>query len=173
MGFGQCGPHLRTSMYSAAFEHPVVQIRTHDLWEAPFRHAVSAVTIPGKGSDYGIAYVDSKKQPFDGSKTYKLNIPANPPVNNFWSVVLYDSQTRAQLQTSQRFPALDSVSGKFKKNTDGSIDLYFAPKAPKGMENNWLETIPGKGWFIALRMYGPLEPWIDKTWRPSEIELVK
>ncbi len=132
-----------------------------------------AVTIPGKGSDYGIAYVDSNKQPFDGSKTYKLNIPANPPVNNFWSVTVYDSQTRSQLQTSQRFPALDSLSGNFKKNADGSIDLYFAPKAPTGMKDNWLETVPGKSWFIALRMYGPLEPWINKTWRPGEVEPVE
>ncbi len=132
-----------------------------------------AVSIPGKGSDYGIAYVDSKKQPFDGSMTYKLNIPANPPVNNFWSVTTYDSQTRSQLQTSQPFPALDSLSGKFEKNKDGSIDLYFAPQTPEGMENNWLETVPGKSWFVALRMYGPLEPWINKTWRPGEIELVK
>ncbi len=77
------------------------------------------------------------------------------------------------MQTSQSFPALDSLSGKFKKNADGSIDLYFAPKAPKGMETNWLETIPGKGWFIALRMYGPLEPWIKKTWRPGEVEPVE
>lgn len=132
-----------------------------------------AVTIPGKGSDYGIAYVDSKKQPFDGSKTYKLNVPANPPVNDFWSVTLYDSQTRSQLQTSQQFPALDSLSGEFKKNADGSVDIYFGPKAPKGMESNWLETVPGKSFFIGFRMYGPLEPWINKTWRPGEIELVK
>ena len=60
-----------------------------------------------------------------------------------------------------------------KKNEDGSYDLYFGPKAPEGMEGNWLETIPGKSWFTILRMYGPLEPWIDKTWRPSEIELVE
>jgi len=132
-----------------------------------------AVTIPGKGSDYAIAYVDSKKQPINGSKTYELNIPANPPVKHFWSVVLYDSQTRSQLQTSQRFPALDSLSGRFKTNADGSIDLYFAPKALKGRENNWLETIPGKSFFVALRMYGPLEPWIDKTWRPGEVEPVE
>ena len=88
-------------------------------------------------------------------------------------MVLYDSQTRSQLQTSQRFPALDSLSGNFKTNADGSIDLYFAPKAPKGMENNWLETIPGKSFFVALRMYGPLEPWINKTWRPGELEPVE
>jgi len=132
-----------------------------------------AVSIPGKGSDYAIAFLDSRKQPFDGSKTYKLNIPANPPVNNFWSVTVYDPQTRSLLQTDQPVPALDSVSGKFKKNADGSIDLYIAPKAPKGMESNWLQVIPGKSFFVALRMYGPLESWINKTWRPSEIELVK
>ena len=132
-----------------------------------------AVTIPGAGSDYAIAFVDSNKQPFDGSQNYKLNIPANPPVNNFWSVTLYDSQTRSQLRTGQRFPALDSLSGEFKKNADGSVDLYFGAKPPNGMENNWLETVPGKSFFVALRMYGPLEPWINKTWRPGEVELVR
>jgi hypothetical protein len=53
------------------------------------------------------------------------------------------------------------------------IEVYFGPKPPEGFENNWLETVPGKGWFVALRMYGPLEPWIEKTWRPGEIELVE
>jgi hypothetical protein len=60
-----------------------------------------------------------------------------------------------------------------KKNADGSIDIYFAPKAPKGYENNWIQTIPKKSWFIIFRAYGPLEPWLDKTWRPGEIELVE
>ena len=132
-----------------------------------------ALTRAGAGSDYAITYVDSKKQPFDGSKTYKLNIPANPPAKAFWALTLYDNQTRSQLQTSQSFPSVGSQTDGIKKNDDGSYDMYFAPKAPKGFENNWLETIPGKGWFVVLRMYGPLEPWIDKTWRPGEIELVK
>ena len=96
-----------------------------------------------------------------GARTYKLNIPADPPVNNFWSMTVYDSQTRSQLRTGQPLPALDSVSGEFKKNEDGSIDLYFGPRAPAGMESNWLETVPGKSFFVALRMYGPLEPWED------------
>jgi len=60
-----------------------------------------------------------------------------------------------------------------KKNDDGSFDIYFGPEAPAGFENNWLQTISGKSWFIILRMYGPLEPWIDRSWRPSEIESVK
>ena len=132
-----------------------------------------AVTKAGAGSDYGLAYVDSKKMPFDGSKTYKLNIPANPPAKDFWALTMYDNQTRSMLQTSQAFPTVGSQTEGLKQNEDGSYDIYFAPKPPKGYENNWLETMPGKGWFVGLRLYGPLEPWIEKTWRPGEIELVE
>jgi hypothetical protein len=129
-----------------------------------------AVTIPGKGSDYGLAYVDSEKKPFDGDETYKLHLPPNPPAKDFWAVTIYDTQTRFQLQTSQPFPTVGSQTDGIKANADGSFDLYFGPKAPKGFEGNWLETIPGKSFFVGLRLYGPLEPWIEKTWRPSEIE---
>ncbi len=86
---------------------------------------------------------------------------------------MYDTQTRSQLQTSNPYPTLGSQNKGIKKNADGSYDVYFGPKPPKGQESNWLETIPGKSWFVGLRMYGPLEPWINKTWRPSEIERVK
>ncbi len=131
-----------------------------------------AVTIPGKGSDYGIAYVDSEKKPFDGVRTYKINIPANPPAKDFWALTIYDTQTRSQLQTDQAYPTVGSQTEGIKMNEDGSYDIYFGPEAPAGYENNWLQTIPGKSWFVALRMYGPLEPWIEKTWRPSEVMLV-
>ena len=132
-----------------------------------------AVSIPGKGSDYGIAYVDADKQPFDGNKLYKLHVPANPPAKDFWSVTLYDPQTRAPLPSNQPLPSLGSQDKKLKQNPDGSIELYFGPKAPKGFENNWVETIPDRSWFIAFRMYGPEEAWVNKTWRPSEVEMVK
>lgn len=82
----------------------------------------------------------------------------------------HDTQTRSQLQTSQPFPGVGSQTDGIKANEDGSFDLYFGPKAPEGFEGNWLETIPGKSFFVALRLYGPLEPWIEKTWRPGEIE---
>jgi hypothetical protein len=131
-----------------------------------------AVTVSGKGSDYGIAFVDADKQPFDGSKTYKLHLPPNVPVNNFWAVTIYDNQTRSLLQTDQAFPTLGSQTKGVKQNEDGSYDIYFAPQPPEGHEGNWVQTIPGKGWFTILRMYGPLDPWINKTWRPSEIEKV-
>jgi len=129
-----------------------------------------AVTRAGAGSDYGIAYVDDKKQPFDGARTYRLRIPANPPAKDFWALTLYDTQTRSMLQTSQSFPTVGGQTRGLKQNEDGSYDIYFGPEPPEGFENNWLETIPGKGWFVALRIYGPLEPWIEKTWRPGEIE---
>ena len=132
-----------------------------------------ALTRAGAGSDYASAFVDSKKQPLDGSKTYKLTVPANPPAKDFWALTMYDNQTRSQLQTSQEFPTVGSQTKGIKKNKDGSCDIYFGPKAPEGYENNWLETIPGKGWFTILRIYGPLQPWIDQTWRPGEIELTQ
>jgi len=142
-----------------------------------FHYTYTAVTPAmatphvGKGSDYAIAFKDANHQPFDGSKTYKIHIPANVPVADFWALTLYDTQTRSQLQTDQPFPTLGSQDKGFTQNKDGSYDVYFAPKKPEG--KNWLQTIPGKSWFVILRMYGPLEPWINKTWRPSEVELVK
>lgn len=60
-----------------------------------------------------------------------------------------------------------------QQTADGSYDVYFGPEAPVAKESNWIQTVPGMGWFVALRMYGPLKPWLDQTWRPSEIELVK
>jgi len=131
-----------------------------------------AVSIPGKGSDYGITYLDADRLPFDGSKTYRLHLPANPPANDFWALTLYDTQTRAPFPSMGGKATVGSQTGVVP-NSDGSYDIYYGSKAPKGFEKNWIETIPGKSWFTVIRMYGPLEPWIKKEWRPSEIELVK
>ena len=132
-----------------------------------------AMTVAGKGSDYSMGMLDSEGKVLDGSKTYRLRIPPNPPAKDFWAITMYDTQTRSQLQTDQQFPTLGSQDKGIQTNADGSMDIYFAPKAPEGKEGNWLQTIPGKSWFIALRIYGPEQPWIDQTWRPGEIELVK
>jgi hypothetical protein len=123
------------------------------------------------GSQYASANYDDKGRPFDGGKTYRLRVPANVPVKDFWSVVLYDTQTRSMLQTDQRFPSLSSERG-LQKNADGSVDLYFAPKAPKGHEQNWIQTVPGKSWFTIFRLYGPLKPWFDQSWKLNDIEQV-
>ncbi|MHC5180329.1 MAG: DUF1254 domain-containing protein [Planctomycetota bacterium] len=145
------------------------------MFHYPYTAVTPAMAAPrlGKGSDYAITYVDTEEKPFDGEKTYKLNIPADPPVANFWAVTVYDTQTRSMLQTNQKYPSVDTNSKGIEKNQDGSLTVYFGPKAPKGYENNWIETVPGKSWFVILRMYSPLKPWIDQTWRPGDVELVK
>jgi len=127
----------------------------------------------GAGSQYAYCAVDSSGDYLDGSKNYKLHIPADVPAKNFWSVVVYDPQTRSELQTEQPFPSKNNTTNPLVYNDDGSVDLYYGPKAPQGMENNWTQTVAGKGWFMVLRLYGPLEPWFDKTWRPGEPELVE
>ena len=145
------------------------------MFHYPYTAVTPAMAAPreGTGSDYAITYVDSDKQPFDGAKTYKLPIPADPPVGNFWAVTVYDPQTRSMLQSNQKYPTTGGNTEGLKKNDDGSYTVYFGPKAPEGYENNWVETVPGKSWFVVLRMYSPLKPWIDQTWRPGEIELVE
>jgi hypothetical protein len=124
----------------------------------------------GEGSQYAGAFVDAKGNPLDGSKTYRLHMPPNIPAKDFWSFTLYDNQTRSMLQTDQQSPAVGSLTKGLLVNADGSVDVYFGPKAPSGKEANWVQTIPGKGWNTLLRLYGPLEPWFNKTWRPGEIE---
>jgi hypothetical protein len=127
----------------------------------------------GKGSQYAYTFVDSEGKPLDGAKTYKVHLPPNIPAKNFWSIILYDNQTRSELQTDQTYPSLGSQKKDLVINPDKSVDVWFGPTAPAGKEANWLQTLAGKGWNPMLRLYGPLEPWFEKTWRPSEVELVK
>jgi len=127
----------------------------------------------GAGSQYAASYLDKDGIAFDGAKTYKVNVPVNVPAKDFWSFTLYDNQTRAMLQTDQRFPGVDMNKKGLVVNTDGSVDVYFGPTAPKGLENNWIQTIPGRGWNMLFRLYGPLEPWFAREWRLGDPELVK
>ena len=125
----------------------------------------------GVGSQYAGTAVDASGERLDGSRTYRLRLPADVPAKDFWSLVLYDNQTRSMLQTDQQFPSLNSQRG-VQQNADGTTDIYFGPQAPEGKDSNWIQTTPGKGWTVILRLYGPLETWFDKSWQPSEIELM-
>lgn len=131
------------------------------------------IKMIGKGSQYAWTCRDAKGQPLDGVKNYKLHMPPNVPVKDFWSLILYSDQTRSMIQTDQRYPSVSSQTKGLQTNADGSIEVYFGPKAPVGKESNWVQTVPGTGWNVVLRMYGALEPWFDKKWRPGEIELMK
>lgn len=132
-----------------------------------------AMAKAGSGSAYAVAVKDNTGAYLDGGKTYKITLPGPVPAKDFWSFVVYDNQTRSLLETDQKAAGVDSNNPKVKPNADGSVTIWFAPKPPKGQEANWVQTMPGKGWNVLLRLYGPLEPWFDKSWKPGDFEEVK
>ena len=136
-----------------------------------------AMRLTGIGSQYLFASLDANKQYFDGAKTYKVTLPKGIPEANFWSFTVYDNMTRSMLDTPQRHPRAGSQSypsPAAEANADGSTTVFFGPTQPAGVKRgNWIQTMPGKGWFTILRLYSPLEPFFTKQWRPSEIELAR
>jgi hypothetical protein len=133
--------------------------------------------LTGVGSQYLIANVDSNGHPFDGAKTYKMELPPDIPAQRFWSTTVYDNQSRSMLQTPQRYPRAGSQSyptPAAAENADGSTTVYFGPDVPEGVPvGNWVQTVPGKGWFQILRFYFPSQSFFDKTWRAGEVEEVR
>jgi hypothetical protein len=126
----------------------------------------------GTGSVYGFTAHDSDRQYLDGGNSYKVTLPSPIPAVNFWSFMVYSGQHRSMLETDQRLAGLDSNNPQVAPNDDGSYTIWFGPEAPPGKEDNWIQTMPGKSYCVLLRLYGPLEPWFDKTWRPGDFEKV-
>jgi hypothetical protein len=126
---------------------------------------------PGTGSAYAITVRDGTGSYLDGSRTYKVTLPGPIPAKNFWSFTVYDNQTRSLLATDQKLAGLDSTLPGIAMNEDGGVTVWFGPEAPVGHKKNWVQTWPGKGYNAALRLYGPLEPWFDQSWRPGDLEL--
>ncbi len=133
--------------------------------------------VPDVGSQYLMGFLDSTGNPYDGGETYKVTLPKGIPARAFWSFTVYDNQSRSMLDTPQRYPRAGSQSypsPAAEPNADGSTTIYFGPTQPDGVKRgNWIQTMPGKGWFTLLRLYSPLEPFFTKQWRPTEIELVQ
>ncbi len=127
----------------------------------------------GTGSAYAVAAQDADGHYLDGGKTYSVTLPSPVPANNFWSFMVYSGQHRSMLETDQKLAGLDSNNPSVKPNADGSYTMWFGPKAPAGREGNWIQTMHGKSYNVVLRLYGPLQPWFDKTWKPGDFELVK
>jgi hypothetical protein len=123
----------------------------------------------GAGSAYAYTVHDSNGEILDGARTYSLTLPADPPAKNFWSIDIYDTQTRSLLQTDNPYPSLMSTTGTVAANDDGSITIWFGPNPPDGREHNWIQTVAGKSWFPMLRLYGPLQPWFEREWLPGDV----
>jgi hypothetical protein len=126
---------------------------------------------PGTGSAYAITVRDAVGAYLDGGRTYKVTLPGPIPAKNFWSFTVYDNETRSLLPTDQKLAGIGSTLPGIRMNPDGGVTIWFGPKGPAGEEKNWVQTMPGKGYNVALRLYGPLEPWFNKSWRPGDIEL--
>ncbi|GAA1858446.1 DUF1254 domain-containing protein [Actinomadura bangladeshensis] len=143
---------------------------------AIYHHAAVVVTpamakaAVGAGSQYAYTAEDSTGAWLDGEKSYTLTLPKGIPAKNFWAVDVYDPQTRSLLRTDDPYPSVNSLSDAVRAEDDGDTVIHFGPTAPPGREANWIQTVPGKGWFVVLRLYGPLEGWFDQSWRPGEVE---
>lgn len=134
---------------------------------------------PTAGSLYWLGLRDAGGAYVDGGKTYKLTVPLPVPGKLFWSVTVYDAETRSQILTDQGKAALRSlfelkdVGGAQLAGAKDAVDLYFGPSAPAGKEGRWIKTIPGKGWFTYFRIYGPEKPAFDGSWKPGDFEETK
>ncbi|WP_394495860.1 DUF1214 domain-containing protein [Shewanella sp. ENK2] len=124
----------------------------------------------GQGSAYLLGTRDNKEQLLDGGEHYTVTLPKDIPVASFWSFMVYDNQTRSMLETDQKSAGVDGLGENIRKNEDGSITIHFSPTPPKGWENNWVQTMPNKGFNVIFRAYGPTEAWFDKSWRPSDLQ---
>lgn len=180
--FAKRFPHVRhwpdrQWEYALFISDPSQRVDNYDqLWErtAWFYEAVTDTkgmisSTPGLGQAYLGSYTDKNEAWLDGGKNYHLRIAANPPDKQFWSLTVYDTDTRRFVENARQKSDVSSRED-LEKNADGSVDLYFGPKPPAGKEANWVQTVSGKHWFAYFRLYGPTEAYFDKSWKMGDIE---
>jgi hypothetical protein len=146
--------------------------RTAWFYEAVTLTAGMTTKTPGQGQQYIGIQKDKDGNWLQGGNSYTLHVPPDVPVKQFWSITLYDTETRCFIDTPHNIAGVDS-RGNLIQNADGSVDLYFGPTAPPGKETNWVPTLPGRGWFAYFRFYAPTEPYFDRTWSLPDIEKVR
>jgi hypothetical protein len=161
---------------NADFETEVgLDLEARDRW---FVQAIVASPVMfrrkvGQGSLYWLGHRDATGKFLDGGRTYKLTVPQPVPAVLFWSVTAYDASTRSQIQADQNKAALRSLIDLKDKSRDSTLDLFFGPTPPVGKEGQWIQTIPGRGWFAYMRIYGPRAPAFNGSWKPGDFEEIK
>ena len=126
-----------------------------------------AMNFVGMGAKYPVALRDADGDLLLGAQTYRLHLPPNIPAKLFWSVTTYDAEHASGLDSGMPLPSINAMD-RPRPETDGSTDIYFGPEQPEGAAN-WLKTVPGRGYFVIIRLYGPDQPYFDQTWKPDDI----
>ena len=162
---------------------------THDVIEGLSTHFANPNSYPvdSRGRGYAMGFfspkhlgagqfclmtiTDKEGKDFDGGSTYRLNVPANAPITQYWSATAYDRATHALIR-SQPHSSRSSQNVGLQKNADGSVDVYFGPKAPAGKTSNWVPTSASGKFEVLFRLYGPEKPLFDKTWVLPDIERI-
>jgi hypothetical protein len=137
-----------------------------------YSYAYVGIKHLGEGQFYSISIRDKDGDAFDGSKTYRLNVPPDVPVEQYWSVTAYDRQTHALIKNMARASRSSRIPD-LQKNPDGSVEIYFGPKAPDGKESNWVPTDPSRKFELMARFYAPKKEFFDKVWKLPDAEKVK
>ena len=156
--------------HETEYYHQLDELASY-TYEAIGTNQAMVIQKPGVGQAYLGAYKDNQGKWLDGGTSYRLHVPPNPPMKEFWSITVYDVDTRCIIDNTQQIADRSSRMDLIEKD-DGSVDIYFGPKAPEGKEKNWIPTVPGKGWFTYLRLYAPLEPYFERSWKLPDIEKV-
>jgi len=147
--------------------------RSAFTWEAVSRGKAYYMEVPGLGQQYRTGYKDADGNHLLGSKHYTLTIPPDPPAKLFWSIVVYDVNTRTMIINKSKNPI---VSGRTNpvQEADGSVIIHFSPEKPEGVDTkNWIQTNPKESWFTYLRFYGPTERYFDESYPLQDVKLVK
>ena len=144
------------------------------VFERGLTYTLAYISIKHMGTAqfYLMTIKDKTGQPYDGAKTYKLTVPPNPPVEQYWSVTVYDRETHG-LVKGMAYPSRSSQIPEMQKHEDGSIDVYFGPKAPEGKETNWVPTDPNRRFELMFRAYAPKKEFFEKEWKLPDVEEVK
>jgi len=159
-------PEFAAPALAPSYTH--LDTRSGFFTEAYSASPAMSINLPDAGAKYPCAFKDSDGEYLIGDRSYCLQLPAGIPVKLFWSVTVYDAETASGLDNGQEFPSINAMDKPFT-NTDGSIGIYFGPKHPGG-RRNWLRTVPGAGFFVILRLYGPERAFYEQTWKPGDIE---
>jgi hypothetical protein len=136
-----------------------------------YSYAYIGIKRLGVGQFYLISIRDKDGQSFDGGNTYRLTVPANPPVEQYWSVTAYDRQTHALIKNMPRASRSSQIP-ELQKNADGSVDIYFGPAAPAGKDANWVPTDPARKFELMFRAYAPTKALFEKSWVLSDVEKI-